>query len=313
VVRRELTGDGLRLARRASAGVAAFLRQLSRRSAPAPPPLAAALQDLVAGYSDLLGELSGPDRALSSVVTGWHRLTGRGGSAVRPVAPPRPDPRQIPARVLALSADPGEPEVDLSAAAWGDPDAIDVRVRAARPARPTTSRRLLVRLVDRRSGEAGGHAVLRPVAPTAWAATVPLRGLTPAQVRADVADVLSPLPPAPDDADPGLLDARRAAVFLAEWRQLVGLVQCSVAVAPARHLRGLAARLHAPRARHDAALFTGGPSYAELNRLADRRDDELSRRLCGDGPLGAGLRTLTSGAAGLMVAEVAALLLGPEP
>ena len=328
VVRQELTGDGLRLARRASAGVAAFLRQLGWRSVPPPPRLAVALQDLVAGYSELLGELSGPDRALSSVVNGWQRLIGRGGSAVRPVgrlrsdpreaAPAQPlgrsllDPRQIRARVLALSADPGEPEVDLVAAASGDPDVVEVRVRAARPGRPTTPR-LLVRLVDRRSGQASGHAVLRPVDPATWTATVPLCGLTLAQVRADVADVLSELPPAPDDSDPDLLDARRAAVFLAEWRQLVGLVQCSVAAAPARHLRGLAARLHAPRARHDAALFSGGPSYAELNRLADLRDDELSRRLCDDGSAGASLRILTtSGAAGLMVAEVAALLLGPQ-
>ena len=154
--------------------------------------------------------------------------------------------------------------------------------------------------------------MLRRVTPETWAAPVPLYGLDPADVRADVADVLSGLPPARDDADADLVDARRAVVFLAEWRRLAGAAQCSVATpAPARHLRDLAARLHAHRARRDAALFVGGPSYAELNRLADLRDDELVRRLCGDGPIGVGLRALTSGAAGLLVAEAVALLVVP--
>jgi hypothetical protein len=90
----------------------------------------------------------------------------------------------------------------------------------------------------------------------------------------------------------------------------VGAAQFSAAgAAPARHLRGLAARLYAPRTRRDAPLFTGGPSYADLNRLADLGDDELARRLRGDGPIGGGLRALTAGAAGLLVAEVVALIL----
>ena len=328
VVRRELTADGLRLARRAATGVVSVLRQAAQRSAPPPPRLTAALQDLVAGYAELHGELSGPDRALASVVAGWQRLTGRAEPAVRPAPslpagpdpapPPRLlgrsllDPRQLRSRILALSTDPTEPEIDLVAPASGDPDCVEVRVRAARAGRASTSR-LLARLVNRRSGEVEGHAVLRPVTPETWAATVPLCGLDPADARADIADVLSVLPPAHDDVDADLVDARRAVMFLTEWRRLVGAAQCSsVPAASARHLRGLAARLHAHRVRRDAALFTGGPSYADLNRLADLGDDELTRRLRGDGPIGAGLRALTAGAAGLMIAEVAALLLDPE-
>ena len=185
-MRRDLTIEALRLARRASQDVAAFLRRLARRPTPPPPGLTTALQDLVDGYSELIGELSGPDRALSSVVAGWQRLAGRGGAAVRPVAGPRPDPtppppssplsrslldpRQLRARMLALSVDPMEPEVELVAAASGDPDAVDVRVRATRP-RLDGAPRLLVRLVDRRSGEVGGHAILRPAAAPIWAPT----------------------------------------------------------------------------------------------------------------------------------------------
>ncbi len=321
--------DGGRAAAGPAGGHGGRLRAPPGGPAPgAPPPrLTAVLQDLVAGYAELHGELSGPDRALSSVVAGWQRLTGRGEPAVcpvppvpaapDPVAPPRLlgrsllDPRQLRSRILALASDPAEPEIDLVAPRTGDLDSVEVRVRAAREGRVSTPR-LLVRLVNRRSGEVGGHAVLRRVTPETWAAPVPLYGLDPADVRADVADVLSGLPPARDDADADLVDARRAVVFLAEWRRLAGAAQCSVATpAPARHLRDLAARLHAHRARRDAALFVGGPSYAELNRLADLRDDELVRRLCGDGPIGVGLRALTSGAAGLLVAEAVALLVVP--
>jgi hypothetical protein len=73
----------------------------------------------------------------------------------------------------------------------------------------------------------------------------------------------------------------------------------------------LAARLQPNAARAEDPLFIGGPSRAELDALADLGDDELLRRLRGDGPIGAGLRAITSGAAGLLVAEVVALVVGP--
>jgi hypothetical protein len=50
---------------------------------------------------------------------------------------------------------------------------------------------------------------------------------------------------------------------------------------------------------------------AELDELADLGDDELLRRLRGEGSIGAGLCALTSGAPGLLVAEVVALLTAP--
>jgi hypothetical protein len=223
------------------------------------------------------------------------------------------DPRQVGARVLALSADPASPEVTVQQ----DEDAVVVRVPAFGPAvdRDLASR-LLVRLVDRRTAEARAHAVLRAAgrADRPWfEATLPLCGQEVSDVRADVVDALSDLDPAADDRDSGLQDARRAVVFLAEWRRLVGVAQLGVvAAAPARRLRELAARLQPNRARVEDPLFRGGPSRAELDALADLGDDELVRRLRGDGPTGAGLRALTSGAAGLLVAEVVALLAGPS-
>jgi hypothetical protein len=128
--------------------------------------------------------------------------------------------------------------------------------------------------------------------------------------RIDVADALSDLPPAADDADEGLCEARRAVVFLAEWRRLVATAQLGVR-APAHRLGELAARLQPNRTETDAALFTGGPSRAELEALADLGDDGLSARLRGDGVLGEGLRGLTAGPAALLVAELAALVLAP--
>jgi hypothetical protein len=218
--------------------------------------------------------------------------------------------------VLALSSDPASPEVTLSTADVAD--SVLVRVPAfGSTIDPDLASRLLVRLVDRRTAEPKGHALLRASDPepgdvACFEATVPLWGMDVADVRADVADALSDVPPAADDADEELCEARRAVVFLAEWRRLAGLAQLgATTAAPARHLRRLVDRLQPSRAPADAPLFTGGPSCAELESLADLGDDELLRRLRGDGPIGEGLRALTAGPAALLAAEVAALLLGP--
>jgi hypothetical protein len=328
-----LTGDALRLARRSSTDLVTFLRRLGRCSGPVPSALSSALKNVVDGYSELIDDVGGPDRELLSVLDGWRRLGRRLGRAERPtVAPtsgtaaPVPplqhqltraasmiDPRQVRARLLALSPDPASPEVVI-----GESDvagSVVVRVPAFGPvADPDVAARLLVRLVDRRSAHPKGHALLRgPAAGTGcFEATVPLYGLDVADVRADVTDPLSDLPPAGDDSDDALQEARRAAVFLAEWRRLVGCAQLGVvADAPARHLRRLIVRLRPGRFTADAPLFAGGPSPAQLTALADFGDDDLTARLRGGGPIGDGLRTMTSGPATLLVAEVAALLLGP--
>lgn len=326
-----LTGDALRLARRSSSDLVLFLRRLGGQSGSVPPALSSALKNVVDGYSELMGDLSGPDRELLSVLDGWRRFTRRLSRADQPAtawpseapalahplqhrltrAASMIDPRQIRARLLALSPDPAAPEIVV-----GESDVrggVTVRVPAFGPgADPDVAARLLVRLVDRPSGRAKGHALL--CAPAAgkgcFAATVPLYGLDVADVRADVVDPLIDLPPARDDSDDALQEARRAVVFLAEWRRLVGRAQLGVVAAPARHLRRLVVRLQSP-STPDAPLFAGGPSPAELEALADLGDDDLTTTLRDCGPSGEGLRTMTSGPAALLVAEVAALLLGP--
>lgn len=322
-----LTGEALRLARRSSRDLVAFLRRLGRGPLPAPVALSAALKDLVDGYSELVDDLAGPDRELLSVLDGWRRLTHRpsragqsGATAPTCEAPPLPrppqqrltravgmiDPRQVRARVLAWSPDPTCPEIAVSGS--DVPGSVVVRVPAFGPvAHPDVAARLLVRLVDRRSAQPEGHALLR--ASTAgeggFEATVPLYGLDVADVRADVTDPLIDLPPACDATDSALQEARRAVVFLAEWRRLVSLAQlAAAAAAPALRLRELAARLQPSGTRPDAPLFAGGPSCAGLEELADLGDDDVLRRLRDGAPTG--LLSLTRGAARSLVAEVAA-------
>lgn len=324
-----LTGDALRLARRSSRDLTDFLRRLGRNSRPVPVPLSSALKNLVDGYSELIDDGVGPDRELLSVLDGWRRLTRRLNrvehsdtaaltSGTPPPARPLPqrltravsmiDPRQVRARVLALSPDPASPEIALSGS--DVPGNVVVRVQAFGPvADPDVAARLLVRLVDRRSAAPKGHALLRASADETGClkTTVPLYGLDVADVRADVTDPLSDLPPARDDTDGALQEVRRAVVFLAEWRRLAGLVQLAAAAAtPARRVRELVGRLQPRNAEPDVPLFVGGPSCAELEALADLGDAELVRRLRDDAP--SGLLALTGGAAGLLVAEVAALL-----
>jgi hypothetical protein len=333
-VRVVLTGDALRLARRSSRDLVAFLRRLGRNSRPVPAALSSALRNVVDGYSELIDDVAGPDRELLSVLDGWRRLTRRLSRAEQPGAaaptsdappPARPlqqrltqavsviDPRQVRARVLALSPDPASPEIGLSES--DVPGSVVVRVPAFRPMADTdVAARLLVRLVDRRTAQPKGHALLRASGGGTGCleATVPLYGLEVADVRADVTDPLSSLPPAADDADGALQEARRAAAFLAEWRRLVGRAQLGVAAAaPARHLRRLATRLQPSRTNADVPLFTGGPSCAELEALAGLGDDALLRRLRDAGMTVPSRWATPSGPGALLVAEVAALVLGP--
>jgi hypothetical protein len=333
-VRAVLTGEALRMARRSSRDLVVLMRRLGRHSRPVPTCLRSTVKNVVDGYAELIDDVVGSDQELTRVLDGWRRLSRRLSGVERPAAVPSPqpepageaaarprarlnqamsmiDPRQVRARVLAVSSDPASPEIAASAT---DDDSVLVRVPAfGATVAPEVAARLLVRLVDRRSAESRCHALLRATRDGAcFEATVPLWGLDAKDVRADVADALSDLAPAADDADDALHEARRAVVFLAEWRRLVGAAQLGlVTAAPAHHLRKLAARLQPTRAEADAPLFTGGPSCTELEALADLGDAALLQRLRGDGPLGEELRAVTAGPGGLLVAELAASFLAP--
>ncbi len=92
-----LTGDALRLTRRASRDFAAFMRRLTRNSTPICDGLSSVLKELVDGYSELTEEVAGPDRELKSVVDGWRRLARRARGAGRPLAA-LPPLRVLPGR-----------------------------------------------------------------------------------------------------------------------------------------------------------------------------------------------------------------------
>jgi hypothetical protein len=335
-VRKLVVGDALRLARRASDGVAAFLRGLARRSQPIPNGLVQACERLYDGYVDLRDHAGARhDRELNLVIRTWRRNSSRLGEAggetpgdprlastrLSPSVPYPPgqpagviDPRQVRARVFALAGDPGSAEVTAQLIEGAGPDSVLVRAPAfGRGVDPDVRSRLAVRLVDSRSATPRGHALLSMVNSRldaddgpCFEATVPLCGLSVSDVRADVFDALSDVPPAGTDGDRSLQEARSAVVFLAEWRRLAALAQVSVVEAPARRLRDLATRLQPQRRRATDRIFPGGPSAADLNELAGLSEDLLLSRLRGDGGPAAGLFAVTSGSARLLVAEIAA-------
>jgi hypothetical protein len=331
-----LVGDALRLARRASHGFVTFLRGLARHSRPIPNSLVLACGRLVDGYKDLRGEVAGPDRELTAVIRAWRRCSSRLEEAGRatsdspcpaatPWALPVPhqpvqsagaiDPRQVRARVFALAADPPVAEVMMQVPERAGSDSVVVRAPAFGHAVDLDIRpRLVARLVDRRSATPRGHALLslvngRPHAGDGpyFEATVPLCGLSASDVRVDVFDALSEVPPAGTDSDRGLQEARRAVVFLAEWRRLAALAQLpAVVAAPARRLRDLATRLQPRGGGADDPMFAGGLSAADLVGLSELGDRRLLSRLRGAGGPAAGLPAVTAGSARLLVAEMAA-------
>jgi hypothetical protein len=211
------------------------------------------------------------------------------------------DPRQIRARLLGLSGGPAASEITVLSACSEQHDAVLVRVPAfGASVEPGVRSRLMVRLVDRRTARSSGHAPLVsvPAVPGTgsgafYEAAVPLCGLSLSDLRVDIYDALSPVPPV--GADSALHDVRRAVLLLAGWRRLVGSAELPVAFSPTTQLRELGRRL-GPDA---------GPGD-ELETLLALGDAELGRRMR-SGWTGPGvLPALAHGTAGLLVAELAA-------
>ena len=336
-----VVGEGLQLARRASGDVVGYLRTLGSRRRAVPSGLLAAVRHLMQGYADLVAEVSGPDRELAAVLDTWRNVSDRisamdsdeatvGTHALGPIGRPHLpskrslasmiDPRQIRARVFAQSSDPAAAEVTMADTRVDDHTAVLVRVPAFRRALDQqVVPRLLVRLVDSLSTDPRGMAVLT-VSPTPAArrrglyfeGIVPLRGSSVENLRADVFDALSDVPPAWVDTDEALQGARRATVFLGEWRRLLALAQLPTAgVAPGRCLRELATRLEPKDGGPTHPLFADGPSPDDLQRLAAVGDVELLRRARSPEhddhhSTAAGLFTLAWGSGRLLVAEITA-------
>jgi hypothetical protein len=295
-----VVGEALQLARQASGGVVRYMRDLATRRA-LPSGLLRAMRRLAEGYADLVDEVAGPDRTLAAVLDVWQGLDDRSPVDDQPDRTPTPtgdrlrlpsrgglpasmiDPRQVRARILALSADPAAGEVTKADTRVGDGPGVLVRVPAYRRALdPAVIHRLLVRLVDARSADPQGQSVL--TVSRAGHRRVYFEGIVPVgeagaeRLRADVFDALSDVPPVSADTDRELQEVRRATVLLSEWRRLVAIAQLSApGSAPGNHLRALARRL-APGGPADVPLFPTGPSPADLVALAEAGDHELLRR-----------------------------------
>lgn len=295
-LRSGVVAESLELARQASRGLVGYLHGLPSEGVLA-PALLAAMQSLVNGFGELIHEVGG-DEELAAVLDAWCHLPGHTGERAGHLHAPAPapvahatgpgastiDPRQSRARTFAVSPDPTSPEVSVVSGGRLDPGTVAVRAAAfgARVA-PEMLSRLMVRLVDRGSGGLGGHALLSSTRRSARSggsaileARVPLCGLDPSGVRADLFDVLVAGPPAGDDTDPALRRARRAVAVLGEWRRLLGLARMPVPPAEsAPLLREAVRRLGDGTADLDPddPICNSAPSRQQL-RHARSMDDE---------------------------------------
>jgi hypothetical protein len=336
VVSEQLTGAALDLARRASDGVVRYVERLGLAGRRFPPALEAALARLVDCYGGLAKKVDEPDDELAAVVEAWQRMSLTEGAL--PVAPqrrpvrgpaPRPrvgvdvvDPRQVPARLLEIGSAVGAGEIAVTPTWVDGRSAVRVRIAAFRggPAGRAVVD-LRVRLVARRSGRTLAEGLLNgPVTTPSrsfgvaceryYEAVVVLPdAVTARDVRVDVSD--SARSPAP------LVEvrrARRAALFLAEWRALVADARIGVAT-PATRIHEITRRLTSGSGQGpaDAPLWGGGPSLAALQRLADLDDRALAVLLAtGDG-VGtsvddsiAAIAAMVRGPGELLAAELAA-------
>ena len=337
-VRDVVINDALGLARRSSAGVAHFLRELAAHDRPLPSFLYLSLQELLDGYDHLAGHVSEPDTELSAVLDCWVTLISElhvnGNQLSQPHSQPRHaaeplapagsgasmiNPHHVRARVFRLGNHPKSNEIVLSGTQANGQEAVLVRVPAfRRQLDPEITQRLMARLVSRRSGDARSVALLtlrnevdeRTASPPYFECTMPLRGSTLAEVRADVYDALFSAQEGFDDTDEDLQRVRRAVLLLREWRGLAALAQLPcAAAAPARRLREIA-RLLQPGTSDgetEGPLFAGGPSATDLYRVAERGDARLLRQLREPGrePADEILLSMVKGPARPLVAELA--------
>jgi hypothetical protein len=241
-------------ARRSADDVTTYLNGLN--DSLLPRALFTGLARLVTGYAALRQEVDGPDAALSAVLTAWNRLKSTGSIGLSSTFEPDDvrlarsavDPRQLRARIAG--------DVQLT------PDPYGTSVRVVVPAfvpmpSALVADRVMVRLVDQRSGEAQ-EPVLLTLRSGAFTETVPLRGTPVEYVRADVFDADSAVQPA-QSAD--LVRARRAQLVLSEWRRAVAESRLSRSVRPRNHRLTRLLDAIAPTKR---PLFRNGPARADV-------------------------------------------------
>ncbi|MFG1906422.1 hypothetical protein [Kribbella sp. NPDC048928] len=263
LLRHSLVDRAVVHARRSADDVTLYLNGLGDSSLPR--ALFSGLARLATGYAALRQEVDGPDAALSAVLTAWNRVKSTDPVGhpstfelddVRLAASgPAVDPRQLRARIAG--------DVQLT------PDPYGTSVRVVVPAfvpmpSALVADRVMVRLVDQRSGEAQ-EPMLLTLRSGAFTETVPLHGTPVEYVRADVFDPDSAVQPA-QPAD--LVRARRAQLVLSEWRR---------AVAESRLSRSVRVRnrrmVRLADVPSEEPLFYGGPSTVDIARLIKGRGE----------------------------------------
>jgi hypothetical protein len=325
-LRDRLIGEALTAARLAADGLAGKLSALADSAAPVPAELYSGLRRLANGYAALRREVvDGPEKELARVAKAWSGLKARVPIANRSasdfagaVAPylvrDEPaagkadwtslvDPRQLPARVVGI----GATEIRMETVYENQKPAVLVTVPAFGPTLPsaTVAERLLVRLVDRRSGKVHQSALLNLVTgheadqlgvdTPVFARVVPLHGASPENVRADVFVADSERGPVTGDADHGLLRSLRSVSVLSEWRSAAAEARLTGdEAARSRRLTQLVADL-APSVTSSEALFRGGPTLAELVALIESPSVDTGPEW-----------STTQGPGDLLVAELAA-------
>lgn len=341
LVRRALVG-----ARAASPGVVANLERLAADDRRPPSVLTKALATLARCYAALSSEVREFDASLAVVTDAWHRLASiecTGSYGRRRVDPPavagptrrgsaQIDPRSVPARVLRFGPTSDAAEISVDAVRGGAGPAVRVRVDAfSNVPSPDEMVDLGVRLIDRRSGKVRGYGVLgqptehRPATPAEdgrrqFEGLVSLPpSLSAPDVRVDLFGVTGAPAPAPAGSSE-LRRARRATLFLSDWRALVADVRLwGVRTAPAARLRAIVRRLAGDDAdAADGPLWSGGPTRAHLMSLVELGDRALTGLLRARRPRGgsiaipgddggaAAVVAAVSGPGDLLAAEVAA-------
>ncbi|TCC04367.1 hypothetical protein [Kribbella soli] len=283
-LRRTFVDRAVVLARRSADEVSTYLNGIAGASLPR--ALFSGLSRLAGGYASLAREVDGPDAVLAAVQTAWERVSRAPSMSVAPVVGTLPtlarstsgvDPRQVRARIVGS-------DVQLIPAPQGTAVRVVVPAFAPQPS-PVVADRLMVRLVDRRSGEAQVPTLLTLHTSAAgtpvFTEVVPLRGASVEDLRADVFDADS-AEPATSDTD--LLRQRRAQLVLSEWRHAAAESRLSRSLR-ARN-RGLVRLLDA-LAPTTGPLFHGGPARSDISDLVNGSSNHpwFSTTAAAGGPL----------------------------
>ncbi|MFC9687622.1 hypothetical protein ACFTSF_03715 [Kribbella sp. NPDC056951] len=313
-LREHRNGQAVVLARRSAGELSTYLTGLANSASSLPRALYSSLSRVTSGYAGLASQVTGgPDECFDAVAEAWSRLklavpvggvlkqlptVQFGGGDSTSLSSPV-DPRQVRARVVAT-------EIRMVESRGGS--AVRVVVPAFGARVPSViADQLMVRLVDRRSGEA--HAPVRlklrsgrdaeqfGVGAPVFTQDVPLRGASADDVRADVFDPGYETSPALTDGDDELVRQRRAQFVLSEWRR--AMVEIRLSRQPKtrnRRLARLTAVLNQAVPDADEPVFRGGPTRDEISRYVDAAPGTVHPWFTG-----------TRGAGEPLVAELAAV------